>query len=320
MYIVLLSLKYRIDQLFALTNDINKKQFWQQSSTKTMLVLCSLFVFLSCAFGNPVQNLDEVAIRATPDDVTYYLYTPHNVETGHSIQSVGTSLPHFDPKKKTFFIIHGWMDGYQAEVNSYVKTALFNNYDVNIFVVDWSPLAKNLYSTAKNSVTSIGEFVGGFINDLIDTHGVNPSDITLIGHSLGAHVAGNAGSVTKTPVGQIIGLDPAAPGFSVDNTENRLDPTDGKYVQVIHTNGRLLGFGVSIGDVDYYPNGGNVQAGCGLDLGGSCSHARSFQYLAEAINGGKFVATKCDSYSNYQNNKCNNNRKTLMGSLDVDQR
>ncbi|XP_044256955.1 phospholipase A1-like [Tribolium madens] len=277
--------------------------------------LCLLVALFVGTFGSD----SDPEVRATPNDVTYYFYTKHNVDAGHSFQSLGSSLPHFEAKKRTFILIHGWMDGYNADVNKFVKSALLEIHDVNIFVVDWSPIAKNLYSTARKSVTNIGQFVGNFVNDLIDTYGISSSEIVLIGHSLGAHIAGNAGSVIKSPVGQIIGLDPAGPGFSLNETGDRLDSSDGQYVQVIHTHGRLLGFSFSSGHVDYYPNGGNVQAGCGLDLAGVCSHARSFQYLAEAITGGKFLATKCDNYSDYQNGKCANNQKAFMGSLVVDQ-
>jgi hypothetical protein len=63
------------------------------------------------------------------------------------------------------------------------------------------------------------------------------------------------------------GLDPAAPGFSVNDTETRLDPTDGDFVDIVHTNsGSLIQGGESmiepIGHADFYPNGGQQQPGC----------------------------------------------------------
>lgn len=42
-----------------------------------------------------------------------------------------------------------------------------------------------------------------------------------------------------------------------------LDSTDAKFVDVIHTNGRHLGMILPAGHVDYYPNGGEHQPGCG---------------------------------------------------------
>ncbi len=84
----------------------------------------------------------------------------------------------------------------------------------------------------------------------------------LIGHSLGAHTAGYAGE--KIPnLGQItgvlqkgnpkfiwekisnfihfVGLDPAGPFFRLVPTYARLDPSDAQFVDVIHTDGGILG-------------------------------------------------------------------------------
>ncbi|KAJ3640175.1 hypothetical protein Zmor_003491 [Zophobas morio] len=311
-----------------------------------MKILCLLFALASsglCRIYHPEENdinykrfqtlitkqgdietidLMQVTVRVVESDVSYYLYTKTNIDAPHSIKNSNaeelSNSPHFDPSKKTFFIIHGWVDDYTADVNSLVKAAILKKIDINIIVVDWSPVASQSYGTAQGAVNNIGSFVANFINNMIDTYKLSGSQITLIGHSLGAHVAGNAGALIKSKVSHIIGLDPAAPYFTVDNTNNRLDPTDADYVQIIHTNGRFLGFSSSIGHADYYPNGGMIQAGCGIDLLGGCSHARAFQYLAEAIEGGKFTAALCGSYTDFQNKKCANNNKALLGTIEVD--
>lgn len=64
---------------------------------------------------------------------------------------------------------------------------------------------------------------------------------------------------------------------------DRVSPDDCKYVEVIHTNGWLLGFGGAIGDSDFYPNGGKSQPGCGIDLTGSCAHSRAPSFFAESL-------------------------------------
>lgn len=65
----------------------------------------------------------------------------------------------------------------------------------------------------------------------------------------------------------ITGLDPSAPYFEHTGPKVRLDPTDAKFVDVIHTDiGYILGLGIGIngqsGHVDFYPNGGKYQPGC----------------------------------------------------------
>lgn len=67
---------------------------------------------------------------------------------------------------------------------------------------------------------------------------------------------------------QFSGLDPALPLFTEGNRDARLDRHDAQYVEVIHTCGGYLGFAVPIGHVDFYPNGGSSQPGCGTDYRG----------------------------------------------------
>lgn len=87
----------------------------------------------------------------------------------------------------------------------------------------------------------------------------------FLGHSLGAHVAGNAASSVKHgKIGRVTGLDPALPGFHVlESNEGRLDASDAQFVDVIHSCGGILGYLNPLGTVDFYPNAGvAVQPGC----------------------------------------------------------
>lgn len=65
--------------------------------------------------------------------------------------------------------------------------------DDNVIAVDWSHYTKNvIYSWVVGQVSGVGNYVGRFVNFLVD-QGLSPSEIHLIGHSLGAHVSGFAG-------------------------------------------------------------------------------------------------------------------------------
>ena len=42
----------------------------------------------------------------------------------------------------------------------------------------------------------------------------------------------------------------------------RLDPTDAKHVDVVHTNEPFVGTPQTVGHIDFFPNGGSLQPGC----------------------------------------------------------
>ncbi|XP_049861437.1 lipase member H-like [Schistocerca gregaria] len=110
------------------------------------------------------------------------------------------------------------------------------------------------------------------------------------------------------------GMDPAFPLYSLEPIENRLDASDASFVQVIHTNGGLLGWKDPMGTADFYPNGGTFQPGCGIDIGYTCSHARSFYYFAESITTEiGFTAHQCGSWNDYMSGNCAGNPTALMG-------
>lgn len=98
-------------------------------------------------------------------------------------------------------------------------------------------------------------------------YSTNLTTIHLIGHSLGAHVAGNVGRTAKNltgiPVGRLTGLDPAGPLFNFVLDDVRLRKTDAELVDVIHTDALFLGTFRDLGNVHFLPNGGTPpQPGC----------------------------------------------------------
>lgn len=99
--------------------------------------------------------------------------------------------------------------------------------------------------------------VGGKIADKLIELGVKPEKTTLIGHSLGAHTSGFAGTEYQNKTGQkinrITGLDPAGPEFEIPSAENRLDPSDAETVITLHTS-KVLGHDDAIGSVSSFIN------------------------------------------------------------------
>lgn len=181
--------------------------------------------------------------------------------------------------------------------------------------VDWSIGASPInYITARNRVGETADVIARFITFLSANGYIQLNRLHIIGHSLGGQVAGLTGkAVTQRSGGGLIqvimALDPAGPLFSLDSPNERVAPTDGVYVEVIHTNGGLLGFREPIGQVDVFPNFGRTQPGCGVDVSGQCAHERVNQLHAESINT-HFTAHECTSFLEIDNGQCTQTGRT----------
>ncbi|GAB0192002.1 pancreatic lipase-related protein 2 [Grus japonensis] len=118
---------------------------------------------------------------------------------------------------------------------------MFHTEDVNCILTDWRGGSSGLYTEAVNNVRIVGAELVYLVNLLEKDYGYSPANIHFIGHSLGAHAAGEAGR-RKPGIGRITGLDPAGPLFQYTPTMVRLDPSDAKFVDIIHTHAGHLFF------------------------------------------------------------------------------
>lgn len=170
--------------------------------------------------------------------------------------------------------------------------------DWNVFNIDWNKPASQNYIASKGAIPGCAQVIANFIRKLKEQHQLPLDHVYVAGHSLGGQMAGRVGAAFQGQIAYIIGnlwqtipnlskssqiipqisiylilldigLDPALPMFQYKNLEDRLDPSDAKHVQVIHTNGGKLGYQLPLGHADFYPNGGEVQNGCGGDVFGN---------------------------------------------------
>ncbi|KAK3612363.1 hypothetical protein CHS0354_011083 [Potamilus streckersoni] len=177
---------------------------------------------------------------------------------------------YFNPEKLTKIVVHGFNQDASADWIETMKNELLKAGDFNVLVVDWKKGSRIVYDQAAANTRVVGAEIARLITFLIEKFGANADDFHVIGHSLGAHIGGYAGERLPN-LGRITGLDPAGPQFENKDTIVRLDPTDAKFVDTIHTDGKrlvlALGMLQPIGHVDYYPNGGFSQAGCSIFQG-----------------------------------------------------
>lgn len=203
------------------------------------------------------------------------------------------------------FLIHGFQEDDGADINVETSRELLEFYDFNVIFVDWSLGSSTInYIAARNRVNLVGPLIAQYIDFLHENGALDFNRLTLIGFSLGAHIAGLTGkNVRRGRINTIIGLDPAGPLFDVNNPSTRLAITDADYVECHHTNGGTIGAGIgrAIGHADFFVNGGSSQPGC---LTNTCSHLRAVPYYVESIQNNQFWAYSCANENDAGRGRC----------------
>ncbi|XP_077499203.1 pancreatic triacylglycerol lipase-like [Amblyomma americanum] len=237
----------------------------------------------------------------------------------------------FNASRATKVITHGWLDAvYFGQWMTKMKNALLLAGDYNVIVVDWRGGNGLPYGQATANTRIVGAEIAAMIEKLKRVFRANVSTFHILGHSLGAHVAGYAGE--RLPgLGRITGLDPADPYFQHMPNFARLDPTDARFVDVLHTDGGTvfdlvkgegLGMYEPTGHLDFYPNGGNRMPGCSFTTSVSstyskgivqamrsavvCNHERAVSYYLETVSEQpcQWMAFACPSYQMFARGQC----------------
>lgn len=260
----------------------------------------------------PFTNTKGILPEKPPSmGVRFLLYTRKNPRKAKKLKRCGKREDLLDEKfpKPTKMIIHGYVDKGRKDWVRRMTREIIKNADVNVIVIDWRRGAMTLnYLQAAANTRLVGAIAAVMVEKLNHTYNIQPSMIHIIGHSLGAHIAGYIGE--RVPrIARITGLDPAGPAFEDTDSEVRLDSSDADFVDVIHTDADSLvntdmqpGFGTKqpMGDMDFYPNNGNNQPGCANSIGDNlmkffsgnndfvglvtCNHIRVLRLFTESIN------------------------------------
>ncbi|XP_055295780.1 lipase member H-B-like [Sitodiplosis mosellana] len=281
-----------------------------------MLVRIASFAFVIasiCVLNGRAFNIER--------DLAFRLYTKEAPIMYYVLKLNGSpavSQTPFNPNRPTRIFVHGYKSKektIQRYTEAYLKLG-----DFNFIAVDWISGANTFnYYLAKSRVGSIAAKLAELIDHLV-ANGLKLKDLTLVGHSLGAHIAGRAAKQlrTKGRVANIIALDPASVGFDFSNKDKRLADSDADYVQIIHTDGDNFGFAKPLGLGDFYPNFGRSQPGCSNNILDKCSHSRSHHLFLESLTT-KFMAIQCASYDEIKQNRCTTNNVTAIMGGDITQ-
>ncbi|KAK3755919.1 hypothetical protein RRG08_013371 [Elysia crispata] len=285
----------------------NSWSFWRQCCKSDQLPNgCECFDIWSSDFTNSVYHLPLCPKRL---EVIFFLFDRDNMREPVEIrnQQVNILGSPFNGTRRTVFISHGFNDRADSPWAIKMKNTLLKAEDLNVILVAWDKAAKGAnYLQVVANTRAVGAMLGRLIEDLHKFANAPLESFHLVGHSLGAHVSGYAGKeierLTGEKLGRITGLDPAGPAFGKYPPTVRLDKSDANFVDVIHTDSEPLyssGFGIriSIGHVDFWPNGGEHQPGCPEETWGifsllnfeaeistgACSHSRALSLFTDSI-------------------------------------
>uniref|UniRef100_W8B6W0 Pancreatic lipase-related protein 2 n=1 Tax=Ceratitis capitata TaxID=7213 RepID=W8B6W0_CERCA len=264
--------------------------------------------------------------RTCPDtDIRFYLYTRRNpvdrqcLHIDETMDKSNLTSSNFNPRYQTKIIIHGYnADMFMGSLQRLRHEYLMRD-EYNIIYVDWAILSPGpCYMSAVHNTKHVGACVAQLVERILE---MGTTDIHVIGFSLGAqlanYVARNLGSFMLP---RITGLDPAMPLFITAGVNDKLDPSDAVFVDVIHTNAFVQGKIERCGHADFYMNGGVMQPGCnkpGTNPFG-CSHQRAVEYFQESIRSRKgFWGWACSSYMSYLFGMCPPTNYLLEAGEDI---
>lgn len=151
-------------------------------------------------------NFEKIALSDLPNettidsdfvierDVRFELFTPENptepqVLVLDNYATVKTS--NFNWWRPTRILIHGWYS--EGLLTPRFADAYFTrkNYNVNFIAVNWQK-GSDIYNylTARGRVNEMGEYVARFVDFMSSKAWLKIESLTIVGHSLGAHIAG----------------------------------------------------------------------------------------------------------------------------------
>lgn len=247
-----------------------------------------------------------------------------------NLQQVHVNDPNIHNKihfaKPITLITHGWLGNHSSFWMVQTASDILKYTNNSVCIVAWDHLASYVYpQVAQQHAPLVSDYMTRFVK-FLNQQGMPPESMTLVGHSIGAHVCGQVGYNLKGKIREIYGLDPAGPLFTHPTRREssfRLDSTDAGYVQMIVTTRFILGVNYGDGHENFYPNGGtSPQKSC--ELSGtssyewaqelSCSHSYATVLFQRSINPAiNYTAKQCRNWVLFMRGFCNARPTDILG-------
>ncbi|XP_034408184.1 inactive pancreatic lipase-related protein 1-like [Cyclopterus lumpus] len=275
--------------------------------------------------GTPQRPAAVLPWRPEEIGTRFLLFTPMNryyqeIDTDQSV-----AISNYSGKRKTRFIIPGYLKNGDEDWPQEMCKVMLKWQNVNCIAVEWKKGVAAPYAQAANNARVVAARVASMITFLMNNLQQTADKFHIIGHSIGAHAAGDVGS-RIAGLARITGLDPIEPYFQDTDASVSLDTSDAAFVDVIHTdalpfNSKLgLGMTQSVGHIDFYPNGGELMPGCSANKGkptdldafwegtkkfDACNHVQAYKYYSESmIKSQGFLGFPCSDKDSFAAGKC----------------
>ncbi|XP_032290908.1 pancreatic lipase-related protein 2 isoform X2 [Drosophila virilis] len=253
---------------------LSSAQLRSERSSNMSGMFCCWLLFLCQVWSLHAASLDTLAQQSS----IYYQHVPSEL----SLERVEQLTDVHSLK----LIVHGFL-GSRSHISI---MPLRNAYQAqgfeHVLIADWSPAANLDYPSSRRAVGRVALVLAKQLEQFLERHNVSEEAVHIVGHSLGAHIAGRIGRYFNGTVGRVTGLDPALPLFTA-RSDDGLRASAAMFVDVIHTDYPLFGDLMPRGTADFYVNFGRApQPGCEeVDLlaANSCSHNRAVLFYAESI-------------------------------------
>lgn len=305
------------------------------------------YEYIGCFTNSYPYNNTGNILPASPDEIQtkFALFTTTSKNNREFLSYKDTSTIRKSKYNRDLplkIITHGFASTVDQVWMDEMKDTLFEIESVNVLIVGWGEGAKfPNYANAAVNIRTVAKELNLIVKSINDIFNPNKFDVHCIGHSLGAHLCGSASSQSDILYERISAIDPAGPYFENEDSAVRIDTSDAKFVDAIHTNGGSLvqsrfGIKMPVGHIDFYVNGGEFQPGCPSllqtilgclgnieackgdptgDIG--CSHIRSYDMYIESMKSScLFDSYQCPSLEKYENGECascEGNKCSVMG-------
>ncbi|XP_037029928.1 calcium-activated chloride channel regulator 1-like [Bradysia coprophila] len=290
----------------------------------------AFIVFLWAGVDSVERNAPlEYSLLEQQHNVKYLTYSKEDPKNPTDIRDVRFD----DNNQTTVFIIHGYSTNSLDGPVNLVEDIFQHNPTVSrVVVVSWIDYACAIPTVAGecNSVGSgyyqvatlhVPTMAADLNEKLMYVRRKGAGTVELIGHCIGAHVAGQAGKLFKrftgTNIDKIIGLDPAGLYWSTHLNE-ALQMGIANDLLVFHTNMAKYGFPARISPYDKLVNGGQTQPSCKNKLTEDiCSHNEAWQMYSKYVKNGSVPSNEIPATQPYvlcvdiSESMRNNNRLTI---------